>query len=531
MNANPQGLQPIDWVIIAIYAVSTILIGWYYGRQQTSAKEYFIGSGHMNPILIGVSLFATLLSTISYLAVPGEIIGKGPAQLSVFLILPLVFAVVSFCLLPIYMRQRVTSAYELLEERLGLSLRLLGASLFVILRLIWMSLLIYLASKAMTVMLGVDESKIPIIVCITGFIAVLYTSIGGLRAVVVTDLLQTILLFSGAWLVIFGVTFDYGGIGWIPTSWDPNWDVQPLYSFDPRTRVSILGTLITVGTWYICTAGGDQTCVQRFMATKDAAAARRAYATQLIVSLLVTCTLCLVGFALLGYFKTHPELLPEGLSLKDDADKLFPHFIAYHLPAGVSGLVVSAMFAAAMSSVDSGINSITAVVTTDFLHRLDRAPKTEKGDIIFNKLLAFGIGGLVVIGSTFVGSVPGNMLEVTNKTANLLVSPIFGLFFFAIFVPFARPLGVWLGTLCGVITAVIIAFSGPIVTWLELDFDIPATTFGVEIQTTTDEVTGLTKHLAPDPISWQWVGLSSLIVDLVVGTVVSWLMPRSGKSS
>ena len=526
MNANPQGLQAVDWVIIALYALSTIAIGWYYGRQQRSAQEYFVGSGDMHPVLIGVSLFATLLSTISYLAVPGEAIGKGPTHMAAFLMFPLVYAVVAFGLLPVYMKQRVTSAYELLEERLGLSLRLLGASLFLVLRLIWMSLLIYLASKAMVVMLGIDESRIPIIVCLTGFVAVLYTSIGGLRAVVVTDLLQTILLFSGACMVLIGVTLDHGGFGWIPTGWDPNWDRQPLYSFDPRTRVSVLGTLITMGTWYICTAGGDQTVIQRFMATKDARAARRAYATQLIVSMLVTVTLCLVGFALLDYFKTHSELLPVGFSLKDDADKVFPRFIAYHLPAGISGLVVSAMFAAAMSSVDSGINSITAVVTTDFLHRFKRAPKTERGNILFNKTLAFVIGGIVVAGSAFVGKVPGSMLDITNKTVNLLVSPIFGLFFFALFVPFARPVGVWLGTICGVFTAAIIAFSGPLVTWLELQFNIPVTTFGVELQTTTNSVTGLTTQMAPDPISWQWVGLSALLVDIMVGSLVSWLLPR-----
>ena len=521
MPTNPQGLQPLDWGIIGAYAVGTIAVGWYYGRKQESSREYFVGSGNMNPILIGVSLFATLLSTITYLSAPGEVVGKGPVHLATLLALPFVYVIVAFVLLPVYMRRRVTSAYELLEERLGVGLRTLGATCFLILRLIWMSLLIYLASAAMVVMLGLDESSIPIVATVTGIVAVVYTSIGGLRAVVVTDLMQTILLMGGALLVIIAVTLDYGGFAWVPREWNPNWDKQPLYSFDPKTRVSVLGTFLTTLTWYVCTAGGDQTSVQRFMATSDAKAAQRAIATQLCVASAVMLLLCFVGFALLGYYELHPDLLPKGFSLKDDADKVFPHFISYQLPVGISGLVVSAMFAAAMSSIDSGVNSITAVISTDFLKRFGSEFKTNRGELLFNKGLAFGIGVIVVIGSTFMGEIPGNIMAVTNKTVNLLAPPIFGLFFFALYVPFARPAAVWISTLLSIVVAAVIAFSGPLVTWLELRWGIPASTFGVEIQLNNGD------RMAPDPISFQWMGFTSLLVDVVVGTVLSWILSRT----
>ena len=117
--------------------------------------------------------------------------------------------------------------------------------------------------------------------------------------------------------------------------------------------VLLIQLLLNYVVWYVCTAGGDQTSVQRFMATQDAKAARLAYATQLCTSVIVGVTLGLVGLALLGYFHAHPERLPEGMSLRENADKVFPHFIAFHLPVGISGLVVAAMFAAAMSSIFS----------------------------------------------------------------------------------------------------------------------------------------------------------------------------------
>lgn len=498
------GLAWFDWLIIAIYGASTIALGWYYGRRQRSTEEYFLGNGNMNSLLIGVSLFATLLSTISYLSTPGEVIGKGPVYLAYMLALPIIFLVVGYVLLPVYMHQRVTSAYELLEKRLGLSIRMLGVAMFLALRLVWMSLLIYLAAKAMTVMMGVGENWIPSIVLVTGLVAVIYTSLGGLQAVVITDLIQTILLFSGALLVLVMVTLDFGGFGWFPSRWQSNWDVQPFFSFDPKTRITVVSLVLAHITWYVGTAGGDQVAVQRFMATHDARAARRAYATQLILGAVVTITLGLVGFALLGYFQAHPEAIPEGMNLTRNADKIFPHYIAYHLPVGVSGLVVAAMFAAAMSSIDSGVNSITAVVMTDLLDRFGWRPATEKGHVLAARSLAFGIGGTVIVGSMYMGHIPGNITAVTNKTVNLLTPHIFSLFVFALFIPFARPAAVWLGILCGLASAVLIAFSGPI--------------FGFDPQT------------GYDPVSFLWVGPVSLAVNLAVGTLGSLVISRVRKS-
>lgn len=506
-STETAGLTVLDWLIVAVYAASTIALGWYYSRRQESTNEYFVGSGNMNPLLIGVSLFATLLSTISYLSMPGESFGKGPVTMSNILALPVVFVIVGFGLLPIYMRQRVTSAYELLEVKLGLSVRMLGASLFVLLRLVWMSLLIYLTSTALSTMMGVDEKWIPLISLITGFIAVIYTSMGGLRAVVITDLMQTILLYGGAVLVLGMVSYDLGGFAWFPTEWNPNWDTQPFFSLDPSTRVTFVGTILSYIVWYTCTAGGDQTSVQRFMATRDAKAARLAFATQLTVSVIVTITLGLVGFALLGYFNAHPEFLPPGMK----ADKVFPHYIAFHLPPGVSGLVIAAMFAAAMSSIDSGVNSITAVVMTDGFDRFGRAPQTERQHIFRARCLAFGIGAFVVLLSSTMGLIPGNITAVTNKTSNLLTTPIFGLFFFALFVPFASPIGTWIGAICGTATAVLIAFSGPI--------------FGFLVDANGEFIVDASGNQY-DPVSFQWIAPAAITVNIVTGCLGSLIFPK-----
>lgn len=499
-TAQGSGLLTIDWIIIAAYASSTILLGWWFARRQKDTREYFVGSGNMNPALIGVSLFATLLSTISYMGYPGEALGKGPVYLSNILSYPFIFLFVGFVLLPVYMKHRVTSAYELLETKLGVSIRLLGASLFIILRLFWMSLLVYLTSLAISIMIGVDESYIPLIVIITGAVAITYTSLGGLRAVVITDLMQTILLYGGAVLVIGTITVRMGGFGWFPTEWQTDiWDTQPLFSLDPSIRVTVVGSILSILVWHSCTAGGDQVSIQRFMATKDARAARKAIAMQLSVAVIVAITLAIAGFALLGYFQANPQLLPAGMTLQENADKVFPHFIAYHLPPVISGLVMAGLFAAAMSSVDSGVNSITAVVMTDFLDRFRLKPQSERKHVLFARGLAVGIGIIIVLASAVMEHVPGNIMAMTHKTVNLLTVPIFLLFFFAMFIPFAKPAGVWIGVLCSIATASLISFSG--------------TVFGMTAE-------GL------DPVSFQWISPAALVVGITVGLVACKVLSR-----
>ncbi len=522
----PGGLAGIDWAIIGLYIAATLGLGWWYSQRQRSTEEYFVGSGSMNPLLIGVSLFATLLSTISYMSMPGEALGKGPINMVSMLALPVVFAIVGFVLLPVYMRRRVTSAYELLEDRLGLSVRMLGSAMFVLLRLVWMSLLIYLTAKALTIMLGVGQEQIPVIALATGCIAVVYTSLGGLRAVVITDLMQTVLLYGGALLVLGTITWELGNLDWLPTAWNPTWDTQPFFSWDLSVRVTVVGTLLNYVVWYVCTSGGDQTSVQRFMATEDASAARRALATQLVVSVVVAVTLGLVGFALLGYFTIHPDRLPDGLSLKENADQVFPHFIAFHLPPGISGLVVAAMFAAAMSSIDSGVNSITAVVKSDVLDRFGVGPTSERQHVVLARLLALTIGAIVVAASAQMGDVPGNITAVTTKTSNLLTTPIFCLFFFALFVPKASPAGVWIGALCGTTAAVAIAFSGPLLTELHASWGVDPTLFGAELTRSTDPATGQAVVSVLDPISFQWIAPVALCINILSGLFGSFLFPR-----
>jgi SSS family solute:Na+ symporter len=167
---------------------------------------------------------------------------------------------------------------------------------------------------------------------------------------------------------------------------------------------------------------------------------------------------------------------------------------------------------------------------SDVLDRHGRAPKSEAGHILLARCLAFGIGAFVVATSSLMVFVPGNITEVTGKTSNLLTTPIFCLFFFALFVPYASPRGVWVGAFFGTLTAAIVAFCGPIVLGLHLAFEVKPETLGTILEKTLDPKTGITTLSCPDPISFQWIAPLAVLVNIAVGCVASKLMPRQQPS-
>ncbi|HOB76049.1 MAG TPA: Na+:solute symporter, partial [Phycisphaerae bacterium] len=191
-SIDPPRLYLLDWAVIAAYALGMLAIGYLFAKRTKSTDEYLTGGRNMRSSSIGLSLFATLMSTITYLAIPGEMINKGPVILWWMATLPVVYLIVGYALIPLFMKLAVTSAYEILETRLGLTGRLTASVIFLATRLLWMALIIYLtADKLIVQMLGWDKNATPWVAAAIGIVTVIYTSMGGLRAVVLTDVIQS----------------------------------------------------------------------------------------------------------------------------------------------------------------------------------------------------------------------------------------------------------------------------------------------------------------------------------------------------
>ena len=501
-SGSARGLATLDWIVIGAYGAGMLLLGVFFARRQKTTAEFFTGAGKMGSVAVGLSIHATLLSTISYLGVPGEMIGRGPVILCAMVGIPITFIVVGYFVVPALMKRRVTSAYEMLEQRLGLGPRLMAAALFLMLRFIWMGLMVNAAAtKAIIPILGLSgdaaDKALPWIVILCSFVAIAYTALGGLRAVVITDVVQFLLLLGGAILTVAIVTAQMG-VEWFPTQWADHWEQQPVFDTDPHTRVTIVGSIMAAMLWWICTACSDQTAVQRFMATGDTQGARRSFLITMAVEPVLSVMLGLVGFALLGYFTLHSNLLGADGDIVAQADKMFPIFIANVLPAGIAGLVVAAMLAALMSSLDSGINSATAVIQVDFIDRFRRRGDTAEHDIWTARGLSVAIGVVIIAMNYFVSTLKeDNIIEQTNKLVNTPVWPLFTVFFIGIFVPFGTPFGAVIGGLYALATGTLVAF------WVQI--------------TDLDQA-----------ISFQWIPPMCLAAGLGPGILLS-LLPTRGR--
>ncbi|MFC1597893.1 Na+:solute symporter, partial [Planctomycetota bacterium] len=412
----PHRMPPLDWAVIIVYGVGMIAVGWYYARRTESAEDYLLGGRNMKPLNVGLSLFATLLSTISYLTWPGETISNGPLfMMGAIVSYPFIYVVTGWFLIPFIMKLKVTSAYEILESRLGPVVRMLGSLMFLSLRLAWMAVIIFATSdKVLVPLMGWSSSATPYVCAVLGAITVIYTSMGGLRAVVLTDVVQTLILFGGAILTLVLVSFYLGGVSaWWPTGWIPHWP-EPVWGYQPGVRITFFAGFLATFTWYICTSGSDQMAIQRYLATRDVKAARFVLATSLVASTLVTIIMVSVGLAIYAYFRVNPHLLPDGQTMLSDADSLFPQFIAFGIPVGLSGLVVAGLLAAAMSSLSSGINSSCSVITVDFVERFRRRKQgqPETDHVKLARYVSVFVGVAVVMLSFGVRMVEGNMLEL-----------------------------------------------------------------------------------------------------------------------
>lgn len=497
--ANAFGI--IDWLVVIAYALALIGVGVFYARRQTTTEDYFVGARTVSPFLAGISLYATLFSTLSYIGVPGEIVQNGPVLVVVgVLTTPLIYLIVGYWVIPMIMQLPVTSAYELLEKRLGFSVRLLGSTIFLLTKLLWMAVMLHTTSFVLVTVMGWDAAMATPLAILAGGLTAVYTVTGGLRAVVVSDVMQFFVLLAGAIFTLVYITISMGGVSaWWPNEWMDHWQPQPFFSLDPDVRVTMVGTFIGVIIWWVCTSASDQLAVQRYLSTRNKKTARRAFLHNTFGNIGVTAILCLVGLAVLGFYQANAEAIPSSLSMKTDGDVFFPHYVSHFLPTGLPGLVLAGLLAAAMSSFSSGINSIITVISTDFINPFRLGPPpSDKQQIRNARYLAAIVSIVAIAGSQLAGSIPGNLMEVAVKTVNLLICPLFGLFFLALFVRFSTPFGAIMGALYSFAAALLVGY------WEFL--------------------------IGGDPISFQWISPIALIVTLIAGPLFS-LLPTRDKSA
>ncbi len=353
---------------MGLYFAFLVIIGFYFSKREKSSADYFLGGKRVPWWAAGISIFGTLLSAITFLAVPATSFRTDwvyfVGNVSIIVVAPIIV----YAYLPFFRRLDITTAYEYLEKRFNFAVRLFGSAAFLLFQLGRVGIVLYLPALALSTATGLD---VRLAIVVMGVLCTLYTVLGGIEAVIWTDLLQVFVLLGGALLSLLVIGGDVdGGFS----------EVISRGLADDKFRMANWSWDYTAAAFWVVLVGRtlenmipyttDQTVVQRYLTTATEKDAARSIWLGTLMSVPSAVLFFGVGTALYAFYKGHPQMLDPSLA----TDAIFPLFIIEQLPAGVSGLVIAAVFAAAMSSLDSSLNSVSAVVVTDFYRPFARNP-------------------------------------------------------------------------------------------------------------------------------------------------------------
>lgn len=459
----------INFTVIGIYLLSIVGIGVFFYFRNKSTDDFFKGGGRVPFWVAAFSIFATMLSSITFIAVPGKAFATNwvnyVLQFSMFIVTPIV--VIYF--LPFFRRITSASAYEYLERRFNLFARLFASASFIIFHIGRMGIVMYLPAIALSMVVSISpdpQTNQVICILIMGILSMIYCAMGGLEAVVWTDTIQSFVLLGGGIITVLLIIFNVGGPGeFFSTALAADkfkmieWDWSATSYMVPAFWVVLLGGFGQNLVPY----SSDMSIVQRYMSVKDEKAARKSIWTNTIISVIASALFFFLGTALYVFYKKHPTYIDP---LIDKVDYVFPVFISQELPVGIAGLVVAAVFAAAQSTVSTSINSATAAIVTDFFQRFNIAVEAKKG-LLLSRIVTvlFGLIGTVT-GIIFVFLSSRSLWDNFMTILGLAGGAMCGLFCLGIFTKRANGLSVSFATIIGVISTWLIGLYTPIHSYL-----------------------------------------------------------------
>ena len=498
----PQVLDPIptgglatsDVVVIVVYLAAMMAMGLAIARRQKTTDDFFLGGRNLPAWAVGISLFASLLSTITYLGMPGEMFRTGVAFLTRQLPIPLVLVVVWMLWIPFFMRLELTSAYEYLSRRFNYTVRALAAVFCLLMLFGWISVVVLTASAALVDIAHLDigwflgtndpasgyrDADMHLVIVAVGMFSILYTTLGGIRAVVWTDVIQFLVLMAGALFTMGYIAHDTGsGLSdWVSHSLATRHEQVEWFSMDVGNRSTVFTISIGMFFWFVCTHGANQVALQRYFTVPSIREARQSYLVSAFASLGIGVILAGVGVSLAYYIQDHPlpasiarnqstqalEQLDNTLqharssgdqqladriasdqsqqrqdlnkTLNKAQDSIFPQFIRHYMPPILRGLVVAALFAAAMSTIDSGANSTSTILTVDFFRPLSKMPATEAGELARARLLTAAMGVTVVLYTLglYHLSKGTNIIDLCQRGFNCFLGPLGATFMLGMF--------------------------------------------------------------------------------------------------
>ncbi|HEY2978398.1 MAG TPA: sodium:solute symporter, partial [Burkholderiaceae bacterium] len=448
VEAGKLLLKPLDWIVIVIYLVSMLGMGLYFylREKRQSTSEFFVGGRSIPFWAAGVSLYAANTSSISYIAIPAKAFETNWTYLTNNLVAVLGLMFVAVWIVPLLRRLDLMSVFHYLEIRFHPAIRMLASALCIAVQIgSRMSVVLFLPALAIATITGLDVAWS---VLIMGGFTIVYTAMGGMRAVIWTDFVQLIVKMGGALFAIgFIVCKLHGGIGELLDTAASGHKTKLLdFSFD-LTKATVWGFIFLVVFDVVLTFPKDQVLMQRVLSTKSDKEAGRsiwAFAAIMIPGGFVFYS---IGTALFVYYKANPERMNPLLGV----DATFPLFIAAELPTGITGLIVAGIFAAAMATLSSIMNSVATLASVDFYERLVKQPDPKKS-VRFAEAMTI-VAGLLGIGAALLLSRFDihSLFDVSIELAGLLGGGFAGAYTLGMFTRRANSAGVAIGVGCSIV--------------------------------------------------------------------------------
>jgi len=366
-----KAFGPVNFAILGVYLAAMLAIGYAAGRRVHGTSGFFVADGRLNYAVVGLSILGTYLSALTMIALPGASYGKHDWTFMIQLPFLIITAhVVTRWILPAYRRAGVVSIYAFLETRLGTTARMLGAVSFVVFAIGRMGLVLYLPALAFSTVTG---APLAASIVVMGVIITLYTVMGGIEAVVWTDAIQVVIFVVAAVLSLGYIFADLGVERFLQTA-SAYGKFRTIIPGSDILKITSLWLVMQTVFETIRIYGTQQDITQRYLTTESTDKANRSVWISIIAYIPLGAIFYLMGTALFTFFKCHPEFAaPPG-----KPDTVYPFFVVNHLPVGFAGLMIAAIFAAAMSSIDSCMNSASTVCVEDFVKRFSRKRLSDR---------------------------------------------------------------------------------------------------------------------------------------------------------
>ncbi|KAG8266488.1 putative sodium-dependent multivitamin transporter [Homalodisca vitripennis] len=525
MSFNQQHFHWADYLVLLAMLVFSAGIGIYFrftGGKQKTTEEYLLGDRNQKVLPVAISLMASFLSAIAILGTSAEMYMFGTQYLIVNLSYIVCTPIACYLFIPVFFKLQATSAYEYLERRFGRTTRTAASFMYSFQVMVYTGVILYTPAMTLQVLTGLS---VELAILLVGLVCVFYSTIGGIKAVIVTDVFQALLMFAAVFCVIVSGIKAKGSVGNIWRIAEERGRIE-FFNFTPdlTVRHTFWSLMCGGGLTFLSQFAVNQTQVQRYMTMKDVDSAKRAL---WISTPIVVVFYAITGFAGLSIFAAYSDCDPITSGRIKIRDELVPLFVVESLGEypGLAGLFIAGIFSAALSSVSATTNSLAAVTVEDYIKPLymwlHEKPFPEGRTTILSKMLAMTYGIICVLLGFLARFVDG-ILQAAISIIGVVGGPLLGTFTLGMFIPAANEPGVLAGMVAGVLCSL----------WVSLQehpppHHLPLSTAGCPANTSLP----LTSHalLSDDNsdhtfwnnLSYMWFIVTGFLVTTVLGSLVS----------